>query len=374
MPSRVTADTNCDGVVSSTDFSAFINAYNSGSMLADQNHDGQLTPTDFNAWTANHNMGIDGPFSPWYDCAKPTPVGLLATFGNFPTSGNGPTAVYNEDPNASGGYGFTGQLQMRDTFPADLIPRIIRTDRYMPGDDPSQSPPTGKIHEIVETTQIVSAEYVAPSGATWNFVGYAITFTGKQIDESTGVVDVDYGELFTSFIHVARYPTYNEAYIAAAALSEQTDLLIEEPGNYSYPYTGQYITTVPMPLDLQYDIDTEILLNPNDTLQIDCESSTLTCEERVNCAYGLRVAACYASFRGKTAALLGGAGGAVGACTIAGAICIGHPPCIPLCCGAGILIFTPTGAAVGYDIAKGELDACLLNAAAQQQIDLVDCE
>jgi hypothetical protein len=51
------ADVNNDGMVSPTDFTAWINAYNNLRPEADQNRDGIVSPTDFTAWIANFNAG-----------------------------------------------------------------------------------------------------------------------------------------------------------------------------------------------------------------------------------------------------------------------------------------------------------------------------
>jgi len=51
------ADVNNDGMLSPTDFSAWINAFNSASPECDQNGDGACTPTDFTAWINNYNTG-----------------------------------------------------------------------------------------------------------------------------------------------------------------------------------------------------------------------------------------------------------------------------------------------------------------------------
>lgn len=51
------ADTNGDGVLSPTDFSAWVAAFNSMTASCDQNGDGTCTPTDFSAWIANYNAG-----------------------------------------------------------------------------------------------------------------------------------------------------------------------------------------------------------------------------------------------------------------------------------------------------------------------------
>lgn len=51
-------DTNRDGELDPTDFTAWIDAYNVGDLLsADQNRDGIASPTDFTAWIANYNAG-----------------------------------------------------------------------------------------------------------------------------------------------------------------------------------------------------------------------------------------------------------------------------------------------------------------------------
>jgi hypothetical protein len=52
------ADVNGDGVVTPADFSAWITAFNSGSIRADQNCDGLITPADFSAWIANFNACV----------------------------------------------------------------------------------------------------------------------------------------------------------------------------------------------------------------------------------------------------------------------------------------------------------------------------
>lgn len=51
------ADVNGDGMLSPTDFTAWIDAYNGGSAGCDQNADGSCTPTDFTAWITNYNNG-----------------------------------------------------------------------------------------------------------------------------------------------------------------------------------------------------------------------------------------------------------------------------------------------------------------------------
>ncbi len=50
-------DTNGDGMVSPSDFNAWIVAFNNQSPACDQNGDGLCTPSDFNAWIANYNAG-----------------------------------------------------------------------------------------------------------------------------------------------------------------------------------------------------------------------------------------------------------------------------------------------------------------------------
>jgi len=50
-------DTNGDGMLTPTDFTAWINAFNNQLPECDQNGDGSCTPTDFTAWIANFNAG-----------------------------------------------------------------------------------------------------------------------------------------------------------------------------------------------------------------------------------------------------------------------------------------------------------------------------
>ncbi len=50
-------DVNGDGMLSPTDFTAWINAYNNSDPECDQNGDGSCTPTDFTAWISNYNAG-----------------------------------------------------------------------------------------------------------------------------------------------------------------------------------------------------------------------------------------------------------------------------------------------------------------------------
>ncbi len=56
-PNLCLADVNGDGMLSPTDFSAWIGAYNSGAPECNQNGDGACTPTDFTAWVGNYNAG-----------------------------------------------------------------------------------------------------------------------------------------------------------------------------------------------------------------------------------------------------------------------------------------------------------------------------
>lgn len=51
------ADVNGDGMLTPTDFTAWINAFNNNLPECDQNGDGLCTPTDFTAWIANYNAG-----------------------------------------------------------------------------------------------------------------------------------------------------------------------------------------------------------------------------------------------------------------------------------------------------------------------------
>lgn len=51
------ADTNGDGIVSPSDFNAWIQAFNAQAPACDQNGDGLCSPSDFNAWIQNYNAG-----------------------------------------------------------------------------------------------------------------------------------------------------------------------------------------------------------------------------------------------------------------------------------------------------------------------------
>jgi len=51
------ADVNGDGSISPSDFTAWIEAFNSRDPVCDQNGDGLCEPNDFTAWLANYNMG-----------------------------------------------------------------------------------------------------------------------------------------------------------------------------------------------------------------------------------------------------------------------------------------------------------------------------
>ncbi|GAB5496017.1 MAG: hypothetical protein Phyf2KO_10970 [Phycisphaerales bacterium] len=50
-------DVNGDGMVTPTDFTAWINAFNNNEPECDQNGDGSCSPTDFTAWINNYNNG-----------------------------------------------------------------------------------------------------------------------------------------------------------------------------------------------------------------------------------------------------------------------------------------------------------------------------
>lgn len=51
------ADVNGDNAVTPADFSAWVTAYNAGSVGCDQNADGLCLPADFSSWVANFNLG-----------------------------------------------------------------------------------------------------------------------------------------------------------------------------------------------------------------------------------------------------------------------------------------------------------------------------
>lgn len=51
------ADVNGDGMLTPTDFTAWINAFNNNLPRCDQNADAACTPTDFTAWINNFNAG-----------------------------------------------------------------------------------------------------------------------------------------------------------------------------------------------------------------------------------------------------------------------------------------------------------------------------
>lgn len=51
------ADVNGDGVTTPADFSAWVAAFNTGSLPCDQNFNGQCSPADFSAWVSNYALG-----------------------------------------------------------------------------------------------------------------------------------------------------------------------------------------------------------------------------------------------------------------------------------------------------------------------------
>ncbi|MEO1584936.1 MAG: GC-type dockerin domain-anchored protein [Planctomycetota bacterium] len=53
------ADTNLDGTLSPADFTSWVLAFNTQSVVADQNDDGLVTPADFTSWILNFNGGCD---------------------------------------------------------------------------------------------------------------------------------------------------------------------------------------------------------------------------------------------------------------------------------------------------------------------------
>ncbi len=61
MDGRVTCpgDINVDGELTNTDFTAWVGAFQSGSMIADVNNDRMVTATDFTAWLDAYNKGCD---------------------------------------------------------------------------------------------------------------------------------------------------------------------------------------------------------------------------------------------------------------------------------------------------------------------------
>lgn len=57
IKSNCVADTNGDGTLGPTDFTAWLDAYNNSLPACDQNGDGSCTPADFTAWITNYNAG-----------------------------------------------------------------------------------------------------------------------------------------------------------------------------------------------------------------------------------------------------------------------------------------------------------------------------
>lgn len=51
------ADVNGDGLLTPTDFTAWVSAFNAGADACDQNADGTCSPTDFTSWITNYNIG-----------------------------------------------------------------------------------------------------------------------------------------------------------------------------------------------------------------------------------------------------------------------------------------------------------------------------
>ena len=60
-PGRLCADQNGDGLVTASDFSAWIANFNANDPKADVNQDGSVAPSDFSAWIAAFNQGTNGP-------------------------------------------------------------------------------------------------------------------------------------------------------------------------------------------------------------------------------------------------------------------------------------------------------------------------
>lgn len=55
---RCLADVNEDTQTTPADFTAWVVAFNSGSIRADQNRDGVISPADFTAWVVNYNVCV----------------------------------------------------------------------------------------------------------------------------------------------------------------------------------------------------------------------------------------------------------------------------------------------------------------------------
>lgn len=60
-PARLCADQNGDGLVTPTDFTAWIGNFNANDLRADVNQNGSVEPTDFTAWIGAFNLGAAGP-------------------------------------------------------------------------------------------------------------------------------------------------------------------------------------------------------------------------------------------------------------------------------------------------------------------------
>ncbi|MEL7240110.1 MAG: twin-arginine translocation signal domain-containing protein, partial [Planctomycetota bacterium] len=59
QPDECAADVNGDGLLTPSDFTAWVVAFNSQADGCDQNGDGVCSPADFTSWVLNFNLGCD---------------------------------------------------------------------------------------------------------------------------------------------------------------------------------------------------------------------------------------------------------------------------------------------------------------------------
>ena len=97
------ADVNGDGLLTPTDFNAWILAYNQRDLLADQNFDGVVTPSDFASWILNWNSGCRTFESVDLTLGGITTPGLSPTFARpVPARSPDGTEVAPDEPRYDG--------------------------------------------------------------------------------------------------------------------------------------------------------------------------------------------------------------------------------------------------------------------------------
>ncbi|MEO0855113.1 MAG: GC-type dockerin domain-anchored protein, partial [Cyanobacteria bacterium J06648_11] len=241
IPCRLCADTNGDGNVDSSDYFAWVNAFNNNDPIADQNFDGVLDTSDYFAWVTYLGQGQAGPTCPAYSAGCPG-IGVFVAEEFLTTAPVLPVPISTIDgiPTAPV-VTSRGSIVDAQLFGADAIADIVIENRLVSGDDPAENPPAGQVDRVREESSIAALHIVDSLGVDKYFSARIVRCSSTRIDESTGSVVLPRDDHYDRVHIIGRYQTFADAVAAATLLSETVDLELANPVPLEFPEFGDVV-------------------------------------------------------------------------------------------------------------------------------------